>query len=133
MNEPEYILESGTRIRTNEPLASTGGFLIAQKHMDVRKPNAVGAICGIVGGHGGDVYWVAHIGDPCMAAYGWMDFELEPAKEPCPECKGTGIDWKTSHDTKLCTACSNCHGTAENPPPPVSAWEHVKRNVQGDL
>lgn len=133
MREPETILPPMTRIRTSEPLASTGGFLIAQKHLDVRKPGAVGVIMGIVGGHGGDVYWVAHLGDTCRAAYGWMDFELEPAKDPCPECKGTGIDWNTSHTTSKCTPCSNCQGTAERPPirpEPVSVYEHMKRNIE---
>ena len=133
MQEPEYILPAKTRVRTTTPLGSTGGFLITQKHLDVRKPGTIGVICGIVGGHGGDVYWVAHIGDPCMAAYGWMDFELEPAKDPCGECQGTGIDWATSHATSHCTPCSSCHGTAEKtepPPPPVSVYEHMKHNIE---
>jgi len=125
MDEPSTILDSGTRIRTNKVLTSTGGFLIAQKHLDVRKPDVIGVIMGIVGGHGGDVYWVAHIGDTCRAAYGWMDFELEPAKDPCLTCNGTGIDWETSHATSRCTACAVCHGEAEKQPERPTAWERL--------
>lgn len=130
MKEPTTILPQGTRIRTSDPLHSTGGFLIREKHVEQRKAATVGAICGIVGGHGGDVYWVAHIGGTCMAAYGWMEFELEPAKDPCPACKGSGIDWGASHDTSVCTACPACTGTAERtePVPSVSAWEHLQRD-----
>ena len=132
MNEPEYLLEAGVRIRTHAKISDTGGMLIAQAHLDRRKAGAVGAIGGIVGGHGGDVYYVAHVGDTRMAAYGFWEFELEPAKDPCPDCKGSGIDWKTSHATKLCTACPACEGTAEKTirPEPVSVYEHLQRNVQ---
>ncbi len=133
MREPEYILNPMTRVKTNR-LYSTGGFMITQKHIDARKPDTIGVITGIVGGHGGDVYWVAHLGDSCTAAYGWEEFELEPAKDPCPECKGTGIDWTTSHATSKCTPCSACKGSAEKPPPsppPVSVYEHMKRNIEG--
>lgn len=133
MQEPETILPPMTRIRTTDPLYGTGGFLIAEKHLEVRKPGTIGVLIGIVGGHGGDVYWAAHIGDPCRAAYGWMEFELEPAKDPCGECQGTGIDWHTSHLTSKCTPCSTCKGTAEKPPPgppPVSVYEHMKRNFE---
>src|SRR5271166_3569941 len=132
MQQPEFILNPFTRVLTNQ-LYSTGGFLITQKHLDTRKPDTVGAITGIVAGHGGDVYWVAHLGDPCTAAYGWEEFELAPATKPCPECQGTGIDWKTSHATSHCTACSNCKGTAENPgprPPAVSVYEHMRHNIE---
>lgn len=125
MEEPEYILEGGTRVRTNKVLSSTGGFLVAEKHMEVRKPDTVGVITGIVGGHGGDVYWVAQIGDPCLAAYGWMEFELEPVKDPCPACEGTGIDWSVSKVASLCTACAVCHGGAERQPDRPTAWERL--------
>jgi DnaJ-class molecular chaperone len=79
------------------------------------------------------VYWVAHVGDSCTAAYGWQEFELEPATDPCPECKGTGIDWTTSHETSRCTPCSTCRGAAERQPPPptpVSVYEHMKHNIE---
>ncbi len=135
MNQPEYILTPGARLRTLSPMPRQGGgFLIKEHHLVVRKADAIGAVCGIVGGHGGDVYWVAHIGDPCMAAYGFWEFELEPAKEPCTTCEGSGIDWPTSKETKHCTACRACKGTAEQPPPrpaPISVYEHLRRDVLG--
>jgi hypothetical protein len=133
MDQPKYILKHKTRIKTNPVIDSTRGMLIAPKHLDVRRTNTVGVVCGIVGGHGGDVYFVAQLGDSCMAAYGWWEFELAPANNPCATCEGTGIDWKTSHDTSECTACQNCHGTAEDPgpkPPPISAYDHMRRNIE---
>ena len=115
MQEPSVILANLTRIRTSERLDGTGGMLISEHHLSQRKPNAIGAICGIVGGHGGDVYFVAHLGATSMAAYGWWEFDLAPAVSPCGECKGSGIDWNTSHAKTLCTPCSSCKGTAESP------------------
>lgn len=47
----------------------------------MEEPNARGVIRGIVGGHGGDVYWVQHgtdgAGEPVVATYGWWEFELD--------------------------------------------------------
>ena len=112
MNEPTHILPNFTRIVTSNPLGSTGGFIVAQKHMEMRKPGAVGVICGIVGGHGGDVYWVSHLGDSLPAPYGWMEFELAPVENPCGQCQGTGTDWYTSRTSHTYTPCVHCHGTA---------------------
>lgn len=117
MQEPETILPSMTRIRTNEALGYTGGFLIAQRHLDAQQPSAFGVILDVVAGHGGDVYWVAHVGGTCRVAYGWMDFELAPPANPCGECRGTGIDWQTTQEKKqVFVACSSCHGSAEGSP-----------------
>lgn len=74
MKEPEYILPNGTRVVTHEYLGSTGGMLVAQKFLDARRPSALGLIWGIVGGHGGDVYWVKH-DDGTGAAYMFDEFE----------------------------------------------------------
>jgi|GEM_PF-4188551 len=116
MQEPETILVPMTRIRTNAALGPTGGFLIAQRHLDAQQPSAFGVILGLVGGHGGDVYRVAHVGGTCSAAYGWMDFELAPVAKPCGECKATGIDWQTTQEKmQVFVACSSCHGSAEGP------------------
>ncbi len=69
MQQPEVILAGGTRIRTHGSMPREGGgFMITERHLEVRKSDTVGVISGFVGGHGGDVYWVAHIGDPCTAA-----------------------------------------------------------------
>jgi hypothetical protein len=113
VNEPEAILPQNTRVQTCSMLLSTGGWFVREKHLEVRKPDAIGVICGVVGGHGGDVYWVDHIGDPCMAAYGWREFNLAPAQDPCPVCKEGGFDWVASHAKNIGTACSACGGTAE--------------------
>ena len=129
MMEPTVILPHGTRIKTTEPLGSTRGYFVSQPHLEARRSGAIGAICGIVGGHGGDVYWVAHHGATCMAVYGWWDFNLEPAKDPCVTCKGSGVDWAESKDTRVCTVCRACSGTAERIDiTPVSAWEHIDRD-----
>ena len=130
MKQPEYILQNLTRIRTHEHLGETAGFFITKRHLDQRKAGAVGAICGIVGGHGGDVYYVAHIGDTAMAAYCWDEFELEPAPEPqCPECKGTGIDFPASHKLSLGTPCSWCKGSGSaEPMHRPTAWERIQED-----
>ena len=110
MDEPKVIIKSGTRIQTQH--INSESLFVSQKHIDARKSEAIGVITGIVGGHGGDVYWVAHIGDTCMAAYGWWEFELAPVTDPCDACEGTGIDWEASQKMKFCTPCATCHGSA---------------------
>jgi hypothetical protein len=73
---PKYILPDGTKILTNDALEDTGGLLIASTHERARCPSAEGTIRGVVGGHGGDVYWVEHSGTPPLAAYCWSEFEV---------------------------------------------------------
>ena len=75
MNEPKQVLANGTRITTHIDLDSTSGLLIKQDLLDNRERGVNGVICGIVGGHGGDFYWVKHE-DGVKSAYGWMEFEL---------------------------------------------------------
>lgn len=120
MNQPEFILENDTRVRTHESL-NGAGMMINSRHMVQRRPNTLGVICGIVGGHGGDVYWVGHLGDPCVAAYSWDEFELEPAKDPCPACRGTGLEPGFS-------ACPACGGSAEYTGPPDTAWQRLTQD-----
>lgn len=81
MEEPKYILANGTRIITNDTLGPTTGMLITQKYLDARRPSTPGIVCGIVGGHGGDVYWVKHEvdGQSFGAAYCWSEFEYDPS------------------------------------------------------
>ena len=59
---------------------------IKQEILDRRTPGIMGQVCGIVGGHGGDVYWVRHDGtEDTGSAYGWWEFELvqgDPKPEP---------------------------------------------------
>lgn len=78
MEQPDYLLEAGTKIKTHETLGQTKGFLIRQDYLDNRKPNTEGTIRGIVGGHGGDVYWVENE-DHSIAAYMFTEFELVDA------------------------------------------------------
>jgi|HubBroStandDraft_5_1064220.scaffolds.fasta_scaffold1300916_2 hypothetical protein len=75
MKVPEYILRIGTRVVTHARLGSTRGFIVAQKLLEARRPSALGLIWGVVGGHGGDVYWVKH-DDGTGAAYMSDEFEL---------------------------------------------------------
>lgn len=77
MEEPRFVLARGTRIRTHPHLGSTGGMLIAEKHLRARRPNALATIGGWVPGHGGDVYWAYHDQDPIAACYCFTEFELE--------------------------------------------------------
>jgi hypothetical protein len=127
MKQPHYLLDSRTRIRTHAVLGDTMGFLITERHLSQRKPNAVGAISGIVGGHGGDVYFVTHVGDSAMAVYSFDEFELEPAADPiCQECLGSGIDFPASHTSKVGTACGVCGGSGSAPPRPrPTSWDHL--------
>jgi len=60
-------------VRTVAPLHGTGGFLIAEKHIEARRPGAWGELGSWVGGHGGDVWWVRHA-DMTAAAYSTCEF-----------------------------------------------------------
>ena len=83
MDQPEYILESGTRVQVNEKLDTPSGMLIKAEVLERRTPGVSGQINGVVGGHGGDVYWVRHDGEEDKgSAYGWWEFELEPVPTP---------------------------------------------------
>lgn len=77
MEEPKHILESGTRVVTNDPLGSTSGMLVNPKHLECRRGGARGVVRGWVAGHGGDVYWVEHE-DGTVGAYCWSEFEFAP-------------------------------------------------------
>ena len=82
MEEPKYILEPGTTVKIHDHTfgRTSAGLIVKQEYIDARTPSAKGIIRGIVGGHGGDVYWVQHgedgEGKPVIAAYGWWEFEL---------------------------------------------------------
>ena len=52
-------------------------MMIAQRYLDARKPNQTGTIAGVVGGHGGDVYWVKPDDGGEVAAYCFSEFELK--------------------------------------------------------
>jgi hypothetical protein len=63
------------QVKTNDTLGSTRGMMIRYQHLALRRPNAVGRVLDYVGGHGGDVWWVQHDGDPVPAAYCFDEFE----------------------------------------------------------
>ena len=79
MNQPKYILDQGTRIRTHAKLGTTQGMNVAAIHIDQREADAEGTIAGVVGGCGGDVYWVTHEGSGPSAVYCYDEFELVEA------------------------------------------------------
>jgi len=76
VNQPSSILENGTWILTQSRLSDVevGTFLRAE-YLLTRTPNVRGQICGVVGGTGGDIYWVQHE-DGLKSAYGWWEFDL---------------------------------------------------------
>ncbi len=76
MDQPSTILKSGTLIRTHAKLGDTKGLLIFGDNLKARRPDADGKITGVVGGHGGDVYWVQHGEETLVAAYCFDEFEL---------------------------------------------------------
>ena len=78
MQQPTYILNNGTRVRTHAALGTTRGMMINQDALDSRRTDADGVIVGVVGGHGGDVYWVRHVEtrDDTTAPYCFDEFEL---------------------------------------------------------
>ena len=75
VRQPAKILADGTVVRTSQ-LDGTAGFLVKPKHLAARQPDTLGVIVGIVGGHGGDVYWVQHEGADLPGAYLFTEFEL---------------------------------------------------------
>lgn len=75
MEQPYQILGNGTRIITHSTLADGLGL---PRGGNMRKPNQAGIIAGVVGGYGGDVYWVRHeVGEDEVAPYVYTEFELE--------------------------------------------------------
>jgi hypothetical protein len=63
--------EHGIKVRIKEKIElneDCGGFLVHQKHLDVRRPNEVGEYIGYVPGAGGDLWWIKHI-DGTVGAY----------------------------------------------------------------
>ena len=83
MNEPTYILDSGTKIVTDKRLGSTSGIFVRPQYIEARRPSAKGVIKNWVAGHGGDIYWVEHE-DGAIAVYGWMEFEFDTGQLDLP-------------------------------------------------
>lgn len=131
MEEPKYVLSYPQRIRTHATLGSTAGWFVPEHALAQRRPDAVGCICGIVAGHGGDVYWVAHEGSKGRVPYGWQEFELEPMPDaPCSACEGSGIDFPTSAKTGVGTACSLCGGSGNHRNALAPDYEATKDTIR---
>lgn len=78
MEQPVHILENGTRVKTCSKLEALGLAFANQSQVALRKPNQSGIITGVVGGCGGDVYWVRHdTEEDEVSPYGFWEFELE--------------------------------------------------------
>lgn len=87
-------LPTGTRIRTHAVLGTTTGMMVASQHLTARQPDTLGTINGIAGGHGGEVYFVAHEGT--VGAYCWDEFELAEPIEACEAQAPTRFEKATS-------------------------------------
>lgn len=72
MKQPDKILPSGTLVRTHATLQDFG---LPHPSAMFRRSNQIGVIRGIVGGLGGDVYWVEHGRE--VGVYHYEEFELE--------------------------------------------------------
>lgn len=80
MKQPESVLPPGTKIRTHAVLGDTRGMLIGPGNVSMRKADTPGEIRGVVGGYGGDVYWVQHPGDVLFAPYCFDEFERDDGR-----------------------------------------------------
>jgi len=87
VQQPTYILDNGTRVHTHATLGTTRGMNVAASHIDQRETNAEGEIVGVVGGCGGDVYWVMHEGSGPCAPYCFDEFEIVPDAAPTGETR----------------------------------------------
>lgn len=77
MNQPAYILEPGTRIRTHATLESAADIVAPTAQLWARRGDTDGIITGVVPGHGGDVYWVRHETMGTVAPYCYREFDLD--------------------------------------------------------
>jgi hypothetical protein len=87
-------IETGLKVKTSAELEDTRGMMVAQKHLDCRTPGITGTVEGLVGGHGGNIWWVKH-DDGAVAAYCYTELEPitpEPTaselKDLCKHCGG---------------------------------------------
>ena len=87
MEQPQYILKSGTKVLTNSELDTTKGMMVNPLYLGARKVNATGVVLGPVPGHGGDVYWVDHGEEKNddIAVYCFTEFELASISTGVPE------------------------------------------------
>lgn len=77
MHCPPTILPNGTPIRTHRTLDAANGLPVHRDSLKARRSDAPGKIAGVVGGYGGDVYWVHHENGIDVAVYSFAEFELD--------------------------------------------------------
>lgn len=71
-------VKQGLRVKTSSELGSTMGMFVMPKHLETRRPNALGIVLSHIPGHGGDVWWVQHGNAPDgseRGAYYYAEFE----------------------------------------------------------
>ena len=68
-------MNNGDRVSVTSLSVSTGGMLVAAKHINARREDVVGEVVGIVPGHGGDAWFVRHDDDAEVAAYYTTELE----------------------------------------------------------
>lgn len=67
---PDYVtldgntIKAGMRVQVVNMIPLGSGTLINDRHISVRRENAIGKVIGYVAGHGGDVWWVQHEDNP---------------------------------------------------------------------
>lgn len=78
MKQPEHILERGFRVVTVDVFEknATMGMIGGADLISARKNGEPGKIDGVVGGAGGDLYFVLH-DDGARAVYAFTEFDPE--------------------------------------------------------
>lgn len=82
-----HDVKSGLRVKVVK-LDTTEGMRVALKHRIVRATGITGIVDGVVGGHGGDVWWVKHDDSDDVGAYCFTELEAIDAKAWSP---GTAV------------------------------------------
>jgi hypothetical protein len=77
VNQPQCILKNGARVKTRTSLDSSIGMIVPPQCLSMRRVSAEGIIRGVVGGHGGDLYYVEHEAhDLHYVVYCFTEFEV---------------------------------------------------------
>lgn len=79
MEQPRQILENGFRVKTVDVFEknATMGMVGDPGYIAARKNGESGKIAGVVGGAGGDLYFVKHDVDGTVAVYCFNEFDPE--------------------------------------------------------
>lgn len=79
MKQPSRILGNGFRVVTVDVFEknATMGMIGGPDYIAARKNGEPGEIAGVVGGAGGDLYFVKHDVDGSVGVYAFMEFDPE--------------------------------------------------------